>query len=322
MEQKKVTAVPERKSFVVEGSRGDSYSVKLFPYEKCQCPSTNTCYHIIAAKMSIGMDTKDAKGKVNLTQLRKNSRKRVDKKSGRKKPRLNDYDVIPAADSSFALNDSKITSTPIKDEHATAINISEEPTVSTPKRNKNTQKKDLLKSTLNREHTRAITFDTNNNYHTQPVELPCNSNQNHISTINPSLINIEDTGSEICGTNNNNNIIDIKPSFWQKYSDGTILTDEHLCILQCESHLTTKEKWLCSDIMQAAMTLMKNQYPSVNGLQSTLLAPARNGDKWTINLKLEPTLSPSVHIHHTRASHWVTSARVSDDGPIYLLVSC
>ena len=85
MEQKKVTAVPERKNFVVEGSRGDSYSVKLFPYEKCQCPSTNTCYHIIAAKMSIGMDTKDVKGKVNLTQLRKNSRKRVDKKSGRKK---------------------------------------------------------------------------------------------------------------------------------------------------------------------------------------------------------------------------------------------
>ena len=195
-----------------------------------------------------------------------------------------------------------------------------EPTVSTPKRNKNTQKKDLLKSTLNREHTRAITFDTNNNYHTQPVELPCNSNKNHISTINPSLITIEETGSEICGTNNNNNIIDIKPSFWQKYSDGTVLTDEHLCILQCESHLTTKEKWLCSDIMQTAMTLMKNQYPSVNGLQSTLLAPARNGDKWTINLKLEPTLSHSVHIHHTRASHWVTSARVSDDGPIYMYV--
>jgi len=33
-----------------------------------------------------------------LTQLRKNTRKRTDKTSGRKRPRLDDVDVIPAGD--------------------------------------------------------------------------------------------------------------------------------------------------------------------------------------------------------------------------------
>ena len=43
----------------------------------------------------IGMDKKDVNGNVTLTQWRQNISKWVDTKAGRKKPRLNDYDVIP-----------------------------------------------------------------------------------------------------------------------------------------------------------------------------------------------------------------------------------
>ena len=49
---KRVYHVPEADSFVVKGSKGDNYSVTLYP-EKCQCPSIGTCYHIMAVKMSI-----------------------------------------------------------------------------------------------------------------------------------------------------------------------------------------------------------------------------------------------------------------------------
>ena len=58
-----------------------------------------TCYHILAAKLSIG-ETSDnvAKKKLNLARLRKNACSRNDKTSGRKIPRRADYDVYPAPD--------------------------------------------------------------------------------------------------------------------------------------------------------------------------------------------------------------------------------
>lgn len=63
------------------------------------CPSTVECYHILAAKMYLGMDEDAGKQKkINLTQLRRNSRKRKSKKSGRKIPRIGDCDVYPAPD--------------------------------------------------------------------------------------------------------------------------------------------------------------------------------------------------------------------------------
>lgn len=49
--------------------------------------------------MSIGLDDKKSKKKINLTQLRRNTRCRADKKSGRKAPRPGDYEINPAPDS-------------------------------------------------------------------------------------------------------------------------------------------------------------------------------------------------------------------------------
>ena len=49
--------------------------------------------------MSIGLDTACCKRKINLTQLRRNSRSRRDKTSGRKRPRFEDCDVVAAPDS-------------------------------------------------------------------------------------------------------------------------------------------------------------------------------------------------------------------------------
>ena len=80
-----ITLVPSMGAFVIKGSKESKYAVTLFPKETCQCPSRTECYHIIPAKKAIGMST-ESRSKLNLTELRKRSRKRVDKKSGRKNP--------------------------------------------------------------------------------------------------------------------------------------------------------------------------------------------------------------------------------------------
>lgn len=84
------------------GTTGNAHAVRLFP-ESCSCPSTGRCYHLLAAQMSVGLLKKQCQQKVNLTQLRSNTRSKKDKKSGRKAPRSGDYEVIPAPDSSFTL---------------------------------------------------------------------------------------------------------------------------------------------------------------------------------------------------------------------------
>ena len=78
--EKRVRHVVEMGAFMVEGSRGDKNAVSLYPKEKCQCPSTGTCYHILTARISSGLPTRDEKRTFILSQLKRNSRKRVYKK--------------------------------------------------------------------------------------------------------------------------------------------------------------------------------------------------------------------------------------------------
>ena len=88
--------------FTVLGTTGNSHAVQLFPKETCTCPSTGLCYHIMAVRMSIGIDQQKSLSKVNLSRLRRNARPKKDKTSGRKKPRPGDYDIKPAPDSLFS----------------------------------------------------------------------------------------------------------------------------------------------------------------------------------------------------------------------------
>ena len=72
--------------------------VRLFPSVTCSCPSKGGCYHVKAAQLAIGLRESTSRKPLNLTQLRKNKRKRQDKTSGRKRPRADDVDVEPAGD--------------------------------------------------------------------------------------------------------------------------------------------------------------------------------------------------------------------------------
>ena len=89
--------------FTVLGTTGNPHAIKLFPTESCTCPSTTRCYHIIAVRMSIGLEDTHSNRKINLTQLRRNTRGRMEKKSCRKAPRPGDYTIVAAPDASISV---------------------------------------------------------------------------------------------------------------------------------------------------------------------------------------------------------------------------
>lgn len=99
VEQGKISHNQNLGVFTVVGTTGNAHAVRLFPTESCTCPSTGCCYHLLAVRMSIGLEDKQKRKKVNLTQLRRNARSRREKKSGRKAPRPGDYSITPAPDS-------------------------------------------------------------------------------------------------------------------------------------------------------------------------------------------------------------------------------
>ena len=76
-----VVHVPQQQIFSVSNPAGVVHCVKLFPKESCTCQVGTICCHILAAKYSIGMIGNQER-RINLAQLRRNSRKRNDKKSG------------------------------------------------------------------------------------------------------------------------------------------------------------------------------------------------------------------------------------------------
>ena len=78
--------------FLVKGTTGTARVVTVFPTETCSCPSKCDCYHILAVKMSIGIPAVNERRITNLSQLRKNTRSKGDKRSGRKRPRHNDVE--------------------------------------------------------------------------------------------------------------------------------------------------------------------------------------------------------------------------------------
>ena len=91
---------PKLGVFVVRDSEGKHNAVTLFPKQSCTCALTIECYHIISAKMSLGLHSKEVKSVINLSELRRNARTRKEKKSGRKKFVPTTADVInPAPDS-------------------------------------------------------------------------------------------------------------------------------------------------------------------------------------------------------------------------------
>ena len=110
IDENRISMDPKLHTFTIMGSTCP-HVVTLYPKETCSCPSTTQCYHIKAAKMSVGQDSLSGRRQLNLSQLRKNSRNRSEKKSGRKRPRPGDCDVVAAPDAVSNLKQFKCETT-------------------------------------------------------------------------------------------------------------------------------------------------------------------------------------------------------------------
>ena len=93
--QNKQVSLVNSGCWMVIGTDGTTpYAVQLFPKETCSYPSASTCYHILECKIMIGQNV-DAVSNPNMTLLQQKSRrKNKEKPSGRKTPRLKDYNPI------------------------------------------------------------------------------------------------------------------------------------------------------------------------------------------------------------------------------------
>ena len=78
------------------GTNGTVRVVTLHPKETCSCPASGMCYHIMAARLSLGIKENFTTNKSrNFTQLYKLGKGKGKKtsKSGRKRPRIGDEEV-------------------------------------------------------------------------------------------------------------------------------------------------------------------------------------------------------------------------------------
>ena len=109
--ENRISFDPKLGVFIVRNSEGNHNAVTLFPKQSCTCASTNECYHIISAKMSLRLHSKEVTSIINMTQLRKNTRSRKAKKSGRKKFTPAAADIVnPPPDSLKFANEVDSTS--------------------------------------------------------------------------------------------------------------------------------------------------------------------------------------------------------------------
>ena len=298
-----IVHVPSMGSFMVEGSGGRKYAVSLFPKAVCQCPSTSTCYHILAAQMSVGLKTDDTKI-CNLTQLRKRARKRSDKKSGRKKPRLGDLDVevVAAPDSKenevLDTNASSFgglgrSSSLFLGLQSLSASGSQDNVIEIGSKEASGAAGNPSSKFAILDHPKSQSLNDNNIKVDQTVKSSDQKEKKEIGIKS----------------------IDKKKNMWLSKLN---LTSDH------KAQIMIDDGWLEDDVINASIKIIKKFYPNINGLQNTLLIPNYDAKKkiWNYNIKFKKQPPPSVQIHYTgRSRHWVTSFQTDKDSPIYILDS-
>lgn len=83
LQNKNCSHQADLKTFVVQGTL-DAHAVRLFPEASCTCPTKKECYHILAAKLYMGMEVKYKTRRITMTQLRRNVRPKSSKRKGQK----------------------------------------------------------------------------------------------------------------------------------------------------------------------------------------------------------------------------------------------
>ena len=260
MDNNLITLVPTQGAFIVQGRSG-KYCVTLFPKKSCQYPSTTTCFHILAAKMSIGQEPIEKRSVVNLRILTKNSRKRVDKKSGKKQPKPNDYEPIvePAPDSAFVTNTPKTPSSILS--------------------TKNTDKKDVHKSSRKTPISKKklhFNLDT-----IQEDRSSCSDDFPDLPDLHCPFTPGNKRPAEDVSTHTPESL----PPKKIKLEISAPKIQEHILsdtspwvgsLTQKDKNIIAGKQWLTSKIIEEVHDILSKQLALINGFQTPCNAPAYN----------------------------------------------
>jgi hypothetical protein len=288
-----ITLVPTQGAFIVQ-DRSGKYCVTLFPKESYQCPSTTTCFHILAANMSIGQEPIEKRSVVNLRLLKKNTRKRVVKKSDKKQPRPNDYEPIvePAPDSAFVTNTPKTPSSILS--------------------TKNTDKKDVHKTSRKTPISKKklhFNIDT-----IQEDRSSCSDDVPDLPDLHCPFTPGNKRPAEDVSTHTPESLPPkrIKLEFSAPKIQEHILSDTSPWVgslTQKDKNIIAGKQWLTSKIIEEVHDILSKQLTLISGFQKPCNAPAYNTTlkKWVSNYSFTEQQGPAVQIHHTGNHHWVTS---------------
>lgn len=219
----------------------------------------------------------------NLTQLRRNHRKKPNKKAGKKKPRPCDDDfeetIINAAPDSSIKNKIEIS------------DIQTLPVSSTPR---SALKRPRIANSVGKTSSKRLRCDPLINIDTK--------DDNEITETEDVPL-IEATNEENNDINNEHsedpafNQEDVRP--WVEFS-GLKLTSKHM------EMILNNQKLDC-DIINYYQKLLSSSFPTMQGLQDTRLVPVRRDGSWIYALKLQAAKGISGQVHHNGKDHWVTS---------------
>ena len=340
-----IVLVPEMGAFMVKGSKNDKYSVTLFPNEKCNCPSTTRCYHIIAAMLAIGMPIPNEKKKYNLSQLRRNARSKQNKKCGTKKGRKGDRDIeveiIPAPDSAVKNRSLASAETPAS-KNNTLENVGYIPNTAKKSLFLESTPKSILKKrdepkcqTLKSEKKRKLTFHDNLEKQLEKIpkiDIESNIGDDLLELSRPVNIesqydnggidldvfedknnlesNIERNSSIGSDTNSVDEFIELNSSRDETEVEEIFFWKKHLGLNEQDKNDILNNKKLNSHHMEAVCILLRRQFNRINGLQLTEQVPAiaaENANRWVTQVPYNSVIEPACQIHHTHRDHWVST---------------
>ena len=333
VKEHRITSVTSMNCYVVKSHEGKCYAITLSPKESCQCPSTSVCHHVLAAKIMAGTYTyTESRKSINLSELKKRSRSYSDKRSGRKKTRFGDIDVIPAPDSTINkhiinqhadIEDSFTASTPMKKiTHLHSDDITGYDS-KFGKKSKLSLKKKLSShihmqqpSDVDKELVPGSTLIINqyadidhaSDFTTMKgicdVEIPIHSDD--IDDYKSKFKKRSKLSLKKKWPSNDNK--EIQQQRTKRYWVETLPF--------AEKYIITSGGWLTDLSINASQQLLKQQYQAIGGLNDTAFVPMISPEtkKWVYVFPMpEVTEHSALQIHHNNASHWVMSCRVGNN---------
>lgn len=92
------------------------------------------------------------------------------------------------------------------------------------------------------------------------------------------------------------------------YQSASIIIGSGKCFTRKMRKSLTSGQWLYDDHMKLAQRLLKEEFPKLDGFQSTLLSQ---------NDGFCPVKGDALQIHHINSNHWVTSSSIGNEVVIY-----